>query len=485
MNSGNVPLRTKVLKSFLWLSTGTFAGQLVSWVSTILVIRLLAPSDYGLMAMGSSFIALLSMLSELGISAAIIQTEHLKDEDIRKIFGLVLITNLAGCAISILASPYVAAFFNEPKLVPLIRLLSLNFVIISLYLVPQSLFIREMDFRKKAHIDILSQVGASAVTLVLAFLGMGVWALATGVLSIHAIKALGFNMARPAWVSPSFRFKDTEALTKFGITVAGSRILYYVYMEADKVIIGKFLGNEILGIYAVSLNLASMAVEKVVPIIIQITFSAYSRAQNDVAWIRRNLLRTAHIIAFLSFPVFLGMAAIAPEAIPLILGARWATIVVPFQFLCLVMPLKALNSILSPAVFAIGKPKVDLVNMAITSASMAGALLVGVQAGLMGICIAWVTAYPVIFCVTCVMYLRALTLPFTDYAAELAFPAGASVLTMGAVLLVKRTVNSALAPLPSLILIIISAILVYLALVVIFKRDEYSKLRDLLKTNSA
>ena len=141
-------------------------------------------------------------------------------------------------------------------------------------------------------------------------------------------------------------------------------MLYYLYTIADTVIVGKFLGNALLGTYAIAMNLASIPAEKVLPIITQVSFTSYSRIQDDLDRIRRNLLRTASLIAYAGFPVFFGMAAVAPEAIRLLLGPKWTAIILPFQLICLVLPLKAISPVLPPAVFAIGRPRINMENMA-------------------------------------------------------------------------------------------------------------------------
>lgn len=470
----------KVLKGFLWLGTGTFFGQAISWLSTIIVIRLLLPADYGLMAMASTFIMLLTMISELGIGVSIIQAEHISEKEIGQIFAVVIISSFFGWLLCYFAAPLIALFYNEHKLVFLIRVLNINFILIALYIIPQSLFIREMNFKTKVKIDITAQVGASVLTLILALNDMGVWALVLGLNALHLIKAIGFNIAHSSWLKPIFKYKGSENHIKYGLTVTGARLLYYLYMVSDKIIVGKLLGNNLLGIYAVASNLVSIPVEKVLPVITQVSFTSYSRIQNDIDRIRRNLLRTTRTIAASSFPLFLGMACVAPDAIPLILGSKWAGLVVPFQLLCLIMPFKALGPILPPALYATDNGKVNLINMAITSVFMAIAFLIGVRAGLLGICFAWIFAYPIVFLVTSIRSLKVLGIPLKHFLTEIAFPFFASILMLILIVLLRKTI-AAVQPLSSLIISIVFGVVFYLGLVVVFKKDEYLELKKLLQ----
>lgn len=470
----------KVLKGFLWLGTGTFLGQFISWCSTIVVIRLLSPSDYGLMSMSTVFLNLLIMFSELGISASIIQAEKINEREIRQIFGVVIIGSFCGWVIYFFSAPVVALFFDEVRLIPLIRISSINFFIVALFIIPQSILIREMNFKAKAKVDISAQVGASVVALIFAFKGMGVWALIYSLIFMYIIKAIGFNMIHFYLVKPIFNLKGSERLIKFGVTITGDRLFYYLFTASDKIIVGKFLGEKLLGIYSVALNLASIPAEKVMPIITQVSFTSYARIQDNIVRINRNLLRSTRLVAFIGFPLFWGMAGVAPEAIELILGAKWTTIIVPFQLICIILPLKALSPIFPPAVFAIGNARVNFINMVITSIFMAFAFLIGVQYGLIGICIAWIVAYPVVFLITTTRCLKALKLPLRHVLSETVFPLVAGMLMFVSIMMIKK-IDLVLQPLSLLILLILFGILFYAGLVIVFKKDAYLEFRKLLK----
>jgi teichuronic acid exporter len=126
--------RQKVLSSFAWMGSTQFLGQLLTWSATILVIRLLEPSDYGVMAMATVFLSFLLMLSDLGIGAAIVQADEISSDDARYIQGFIVFFNVAGLAVTVAGSGLVAAFFNEPRLVPILNALSSCFLQMIIYL---------------------------------------------------------------------------------------------------------------------------------------------------------------------------------------------------------------------------------------------------------------------------------------------------------------------------------------------------------------
>jgi O-antigen/teichoic acid export membrane protein len=471
--------RTKVLRGLYWLTVGTFAGQLISWVSTLIVIRLLLPKDYGLMAMAGTALALLTTFSELGIGASIVQAENPAEEEIRQIYGFVLLTSAAGWLICHLAAPLAAAFYREPDLVPVLRVMNINLILIALYMVPQAIFIREMDFKAKTAIDLSAQIGSASASLLCALAGMGVWALVAGSLTLNAIKAVAFNRARSKRYRPLFRFAGSGKFLSYGAALTGSRLFYSLYHLSDTVVVGRFLGNASLGIYAVAMNLASLPAEKVLPLITQISFASYARIQNDRERIRRNLLRTTGFIAFSGFPVFWGMAAVAPEAIPLILGPKWTSVVVPFQLLCLMLPLKALGPVLASTVNAIGKANVNLVNTALTGALMTAAFLAGVREGITGVCLAWVIAYPVAFLFTCAHNLKVLGFSKKQYAETIAFPVLAAAAMAMIVLAARRIVP--LPPLNSLVVLTAVGMISYAGMTLLFRRNDYREMKKMVQ----
>ncbi len=480
METDATSFRSKVRQGFFWLSIGTFVGQFISWVSTLFVIRLLLPSDYGLMAMASSVIVLLAPFSELGIGASIVQAKQITEKDIRQICGFVIASSLLGWLVCHTAAPLVAHFYKEHNLVLILRVINVNFLLIAFYIVPEALFIREMNYKSKTTIDVSAQIGAALLTLILALFGMGIWALVFGTIALHTIKALAFNMARSVKLRPLFHFRGSEKFIAYGVTLTGSRLLYSLYNLSDTIIVGRFLGNYLLGIYSVALNLASIPAEKVLPLINQISFTSYSRIQDDRERIRRNLLRTTRVIAFSGFPVFWGMAAVAYEAIPLILGPKWANSVVPFQLLCIILPFKSLNPILGSTLNAIGEARVVLMNNVLTGIVMIIAFLIGVKDGIIGVCLAWVIAYPVVFLITGLQNLRKLELPVTLYLSEIKFPVFASIIMLLLIFLLKRMLVTMM-PFYSLIIVISFGMACYLSMALILKKDEFLEMKRLLQ----
>ncbi len=476
--------RAKVISAFIWISTGTFFIQIISWVSTIFVIRLLTPSDYGLMAMVVPILSFIQMLSSWGFGSAIIQDPELNDNKISQIFGFVILVFGGAFILINMTAPFISSFFNEAEVVPLLRLLSINFLLMSLYIIPDSLMFREMNFRTKTKIDIWSRLGAAIVAPACAMNSLGYWSLAIAEICIHIIRLFYFNLSYHKRYKPSFRFTDCKDLIKFGIIVTGGNIFNYIFYQADKIIIGRFLGKNPLGFYSVAFNLAILPKEKIMPIITQLSFSAYSMIQDDVTRIKSNLLKTIEAVSFIAFPLFWGMASVGAEALPLILGPHWMQATIPFIFLCIITPFLSISPIYPSVLNAIGKPRVVFLNSLIEALILVLAIFIGVRFGLRGICIAWLCFYPIAFLIISQRSLSAIDLGMNHLYARLRFPVFASLGMSSLVLLIKKMLAGSVNPISILLVSIVIGSATYGLLSIVYKKDEIMKLRRIFSTGS-
>jgi teichuronic acid exporter len=477
INSSGQTLKRRFITSILWLGSGSLAIQLISWASTIVVIRLLTPADYGLMAMSAIVISFLLMICDLGMGGAIIRMENIAHRQIRQILGIIIVINIASFGLTFLSAPLVAAFFGEPRVTSIIRWLSINFILISFYIVPQSLCMKEMAYRQKAQVDVSARILSSMLTLVLAFYGYGVWSLVISEIALHFIKVVGFNLIKRTVVIPVFSLGGVGRFVRFGALLTVDRIFFWAYGHLDGVILGRLLGKELLGLYSVALNLASIPLDKFIPVLTQVSFSAYSLIQSESRKLKSGLLSVTHAVSLMVFPISWGMLAVAPEAIPLILGPKWVSIIVPFQLISIILPFKALSSILPPALFAIGRPGINIVNMAISVCVMATAFLIGVQKGLLGVCLAWVIAYPGLFLIINSRALRVLGIPFAAYLREIWFPLCSAGLMVGGIFLLKSYIF-ALSEIQILGICIVVGALIY-AILILCSHKEFARIKHL------
>lgn len=390
-------LRRSVLAGLRWLALARLAGQLAAWASTIIVIRLLAQQDYGLMAMAMLVIGLLALINELGLGAALVQSERVERATIGQVLGLQLLINAALCGLLYATAPWFAAFFNEPRLTSLVRVLSLQFPLGALGVVPRALLGRAMRFQRQSLAELLRLLVGGATTLSLALTGWGVWALVWGNLAATLAEVVSLQLLARSWVWPRFQLAGARRLLGFGGTVTVGHLLSYLYNQSDQLLVGKLLGKEVLGVYAVALNLAALPLHKLSGLLNEVAFAAYSRLNRERSAVGQYVLKTGRLLSCFAFPVFFGIAASAPELVMVLLGTKWQAVILPLQLLSPLMPLKMAGSSLIPALYGIGRPDIGVRNLLVACLVLPPAVYLGSHWGLTGVCLAWLLLYPLQF----------------------------------------------------------------------------------------
>lgn len=473
-------LKRKVMSGLRWTAGAKLLGQLFTWSITLVIIRLLSPADYGLMTLASVFVAFLAMLSELGLGAAVVQRRDLSDDTLRSLLGLVLLVSVVFYAGLALAAPFIAGFYDEPRLISLVRVMAFQFLLMGFTVLPQSILLRDMEFRKLAIIDIVSAVSGSITTLVLVLTGYGVWALVWGSLMIRIVSMLGSNLAQPFKCLPRANIKGMREFFSYGGYVTLSRILWYFFSTADVLIVGKVLGKEFLGFYSVGLYMASLPMEKVSGIINQVAFPAFSTLQSEPGMAGQHFLKAVRVMSFFAFPVLLGISSIAPEFVNIFLGAKWSHSTMPLQVIALSIPLRMVSNLISPAALGAGRADIAFNNGLVAFALMPAAFVVGSYWGLFGVSLAWVLVFPLVFLLNLSRVTKILEVTSVDVFRSMQLPFCGGILMYGGVYLV-RTVLIGNQNIPKMLILVGCGTIVYIAMTLIFNRRGLQEVRELTK----
>ncbi|MCL4493063.1 MAG: lipopolysaccharide biosynthesis protein [Nitrospirae bacterium] len=389
----------KALKSGLWLAAFRLISQTLSWVVTVTIARILAPEDYGLMAMAGIFTGYAALFSELGLGSAIIQKKEITQGELSNAFWFSFMTGGLFAAICFLLAYPAAWIFKEPRIIPITQLTSVAFVFSGLSIVPYSILNREARFKEIGTIELLALITANLSMLGMARAHFGVWTLVWGTLILKLIMAVLICISskwRPGFY---FRFKEAGPLLKFGLTIAGSRSLFFVFQNADKFIIGKLFNAQMLGYYSFAMQMASIPNDKILSIFQQVFFPVLSRYQEDKPKSRELYLKVTKHIAIITFPLFFGGAFFGKEIILALLGEKWAPAIFIFRILCIAQFFLSLNVFNNIIHNAQGKPKwtlsFNLVNAILVSLS----IFIAAMSGFRALAIPWISVYPAI-CIT-------------------------------------------------------------------------------------
>lgn len=470
-----------VLHALRWNAMVRITAQFGTWVITIFVMRLLSPVDYGLMGLAAILLGFFRLFNELGAIPALIQRQQIDESLIRKIFGLVLVTNAVLYLAAFAGAPYFAALFGEAHLVTVIRVLALNLIIGALSAVPSVLLQRDLKFKSISLIEFAATLIGAVTMLLFACEGRGVWSLVFGSVAKEACNAVGLLAVTRFRIAPLFNFTGLRSVLAFGMKISGARIVWYCNSSFDGLLIGKILGERSLGLYTVANTLASLPVAKVLGLSNQIAFAAYSRLQDDRVRVRKYFLEGACIAAFIFFPLCWGMSAEADDFVDVILGPTWQDAAMVLQIIALGVPYRALGLFMQPLVDGLGQPGIGLKNTLTTSLIVPVAAVAGLHWGLIGLCVASLAA--VMLAVT-INLRRNLALLDIGYGKLLSafFPSMlAAALMYAAVLGAKATLANGMPALWRLPTIVILGALVYGVVTVSFNRHPATRCLQLIR----
>ncbi len=475
-------LKTQIVDALKWSVAGRLASQIVTWGITIFIIRLLNPDDYGLIALAGIFTTSFSVLSELGLGSALVRTQDLSAERIRQIFGIIIISNIIVCLMLLIVVSYVAGdFFDDKRLILVIQLLSLQFILSVFIIIPSALLNRNMQFRGRAIIDFVSTLIGAVFTLFLAYLKYEVYSLVWGNLVQTLVRAIGLNLVQKSIGWPIFKFSGCGSIVKFGGNISGSQLVWMFYSQSDIFLVGKFLGNNILGVYTVAMDLASLPSTRFSAILNQILYPSLAKIQREGGLIAPYLLKGMSAISLVFFPVMWGMASISQEIFLIFLGEKWLQSAMPFAFLCVIMPFRVQSTVMHAGFHAVGRADYSFKITCIISGVMFSSFIVGIQFGLLGICLAWGVVYPSLFFYF--YYKSDVMLGFSkrEHFASLVRPTIVTIIMCGAVFFARLNLAEKVNPVESLVILIFVGVATYVLLSFLINRKGVDETLGLIR----
>jgi teichuronic acid exporter len=473
-------VRNKVVSALRWALVINFLGLVYAWGISIYVIRLLEPHDYALMAIALVFTGFATLLREAGMGDSIIQKRGASGSILRQIFGVVILLNLGFYLVFFLVAPVFAQFFEESRLVPVIRILSIQLLIGMFGALPDALLRQEINFKRLSQSKMIGVVSGSTLTLVLAYNGFEVWSLVYGSILSVAVQTIALFIARPVMLAPNFRFDGIGAMVSFGGYITASRILWFLYSRIDVFIVGKLLGSATLGFFSVARNIAMMPMSKVGAVVNLIAFPAYSELQHKRAALKSSFYKAVSINALVFFPALWGISAIATDLVPLVLGATWLETAPLLQIICLVVPIRSLATMLSPVLNGLGRPEISLRNSVTDFAIVIFALLIGTQWGAVGVCWAWVLGASLSFLINLRRSMPVIGGTVWVFMSGI-LPSAASAMAMYAAIVALRFILSDGAPLWRMLLSIALGAVVYVVLSLLINRPVIMRAFGLLR----
>jgi O-antigen/teichoic acid export membrane protein len=475
-------LKEKTIRGLTWSGIAQISKQLSQFIITAILARMLTPKDFGLIGMATVFTGFITIFANMGISSALIQKQNTKEEHLSSAFWLnIFVGFLLSLLFSVLA-PLIARFYNQPQLKDILIVLSLNFFVASFSIVQQSILTKELEFKTLTKRDILAIVLSGIIGITLAANGFGVWSLVLQSLCLTFFNAfLIWNLStwRPRFY---FSFKEIKEIFMFSSHITGFNVVNYFARNMDYLLIGKFLGGEALGLYSLAYKLMLAPLTNISWVISRVMFPAFSKIQNDLPKIRANYLKMVHVISLITFPILLGLFAVAPEFVKVFYGPKWSAAAQLIQILCFCGMIQSVTSIGGSVYLSLGRADLQFKVALISSSLVSLIIFLALPYGVMGVALAYTVFYALWGHVSFLIVCHLLKLAPSKLYSRLGGSLLISALTMLIVLMMKQLLN--MTSIQVLLLSIVFGILVYFALLFFIKRNLFNELKlELHKIN--
>ncbi|MBP7223211.1 MAG: MOP flippase family protein [Sedimentibacter sp.] len=339
-------LKQKTVSGLLWSFVDTFAGQGLTFIVGIILARILSPREFGLIGMITIFIAVSESFINSGFSSALIRKKDCTNIDFSTVFYFNLAAGILFFLILFFTAPFIAGFFDEPQLKPIVQVLGIVLIIDSLTLIQRTILTKRIDFKLQTRISVIASLGSGVIAIVMAYKGFGVWSLVAQRIakeSLNSIFLWLWNRWKPLLVFSKQSFKE---LFGFGSKLLASGLIDTIYQNIYYLIIGKYFSAQELGYYTRADGFQRIPSQSLNGVIGRVSYPVLASIQDDKPRLKNNYQKLIRSTMFITFILMLGMAAISEPMIITLIGEKWRPSIIYLQMLCFVgmmYPLHALN----------------------------------------------------------------------------------------------------------------------------------------------
>ena len=381
-------LRRKAVSGASWSLTGRVLQQGVQFIIGIILARLLAPAEYGLIAMAGVFIYVSYVFVDSGFSTALIQKKECSSRDLSTVFLMNLFVSLVAWAGFFLLAPMIASFYGEPQLVGIIRVLSLIIVLYALSLVQNAIIRRDVNFKLQTRIELVAQLLSGAIAIYLAWSGYGVWSLVWKTLLNQVFINIQLWIGRK-W-KPSFRFskESFKELFAFSSKLLASGLLDRIYQQLHRLVVGKFFPSEELGYYTRAEQFNNLPSHTLSGTLINFLLPVLSKMQADTERMKNAVRRVLKMVMVFNINGIMLMGILAGPVIELLLGEKWSGAVPYLQLLVVVGLFYPMHAINVQIITSLGRSdiflKVEIIKKIIGVPAILLGVFIGIKAMIVG-----------------------------------------------------------------------------------------------------
>jgi teichuronic acid exporter len=339
-------LKSKTLHALSWSFIESIGARGIRFIIGIVLARLLFPEQFGLIAMLTIFVAVAQTFLDSGFGAALIQKREATQTDLCSVFYLNVLVGMAVAGLLCVIAPWIAAFYEEPVLAPLTRVLSLTIVINSLGLIQNTILTKEINFKTQTKVSLIASFLPGAIGITMAFYGFGVWSLAVQQISSSLLGTIALwvlNGWRPGLI---FSLSALRKMFSFGSRMLASGLLNTFFENVYLLVIGKLFSATDLGFFTRANSLQELPSQTLSGMVARVTFPVFATIQDDPGRLKRGMKKALTTLALVNFPMMIGLAVIARPLVLVLLTEKWAESIPYLQLLSvlgLLYPLHVIN----------------------------------------------------------------------------------------------------------------------------------------------
>ena len=334
----------------------TVGNRVVHAFSTVVLMRLMGPEQFGIIGFAVIFKELVLLFSSWGVGDAVIQKRG-KDDLVAAGQLLSVARSLTFFVLLFIAAPFAATFFETPEVKIVVRVSALLLLIGPIGFVPRLRMQIELHFTMLAVISFLGALVNAAVAISSAMAGLGYLSIVYGNVAGAITGLLGAWIAQPGIVNPrKATRKGMREILGFGYNITLSGLVSWIYLNIDDLIVGKLLGRTVLGLYTKAYWMATLPSETLGRILYNVTFPVYVRLKDDYERLTRAFLEVYTMNVFLSLPAIIGILVLSSKIVPIVFGPEWVGMIGILEATCIVGLLRAIYGQANSVFKAVGRP---------------------------------------------------------------------------------------------------------------------------------
>lgn len=405
-------LKKQVTSGIIWTFGQQFGIQLINFVVSIILARLLLPEEFGLIGMISVFIGVGNALLNAGLTNSLIRSKDLDQGDYSTVFFFNLFSSIIIYVVIYFSAPLIADFYDQPLLTSIVRLYCISFIIAAFMAVQQARMTKNMEFKTQTIISLPSLIVGGGVGITMAYMGYGVWSLVWNQLVTQSVRSIQFWIYsgwQPSLVFDNNKFKEHFS---FGYKITLSNLIGKIFDNSYPIIIGRFFAASQVGFYTRAETMKNLPVKNISLALNRVTYPLFSTIQDDNVRLKSVYKKLMKMVVFVVAPVMVFSAVLAEPVFRFLLTEKWLPAVPYFQILCVAGILYPVHMYNLNVLTVKGRSDILLKLTIIKNVLLTLAIIIGVQFGIFGLLYAQVILSLVSFFINAFY-----TDKFIDYSA--------------------------------------------------------------------